>query len=168
MKLTKKPKNEKRICFLFFLYIFFILKVIVFKFSFTQLQMIVNSWRKDIIWEGLSTANFTPLKTIKMYIRYYSTMPNIHSFENLFGNICVFVPFGFMLPMVHPPCKNIFILFANTFLFVLGIEIFQLFSAFGAFDVDDILLNSMGSLLGYGLYKLIDRFGGRDKEEHKN
>ena len=37
---------------------------------------------------------------------------------------------------------------------VLGIEFFQLFSAFGAFDVDDILLNCLGASLGFGCYKL--------------
>ncbi len=40
----------------------------------------------------------------------------------------------------------------NAFLFVLGIEVFQLFSAFGAFDVDDILLNCVGAVLGYFVY----------------
>ncbi len=161
MSYHKKTKKEKRICFLFFLYILFILKVIIFKFSYAQMQEIVNGWRKDIIWEGLSTANFIPLKTIKMYIRYYSSLPNIHSFENLFGNIFVFAPFGFMLPMVYRKCRNVCILLINTFLFVLGIEVFQLFSAFGAFDVDDILLNCIGSLLGFFIYIMIEHIGNK-------
>ena len=153
MKKIKKTKKEKQICFLFFLYVLFILKVIVFKFSPEQIQSIVNSWRKDIVWEGLNTANFTLFRTIKMYIKYYS-LPSIRSFENLFGNIFVFVPFGYLLPMVHAACKNVFVLFANAFLFVLGIEVFQLFSAFGAFDVDDILLNCLGTLIGYCVFLL--------------
>ena len=41
----------------------------------------------------------------------------------------------------------------NAFVFVLGIEVFQLFSAFGAFDVDDILLNCVGAAIGYVIYK---------------
>ena len=40
----------------------------------------------------------------------------------------------------------------HALLFVLGIEIFQLFSGFGAFDVDDILLNCMGAIWGYLIY----------------
>ena len=40
----------------------------------------------------------------------------------------------------------------HAFLFVTGIEVFQLFSAFGAFDVDDILLNCFGAVLGYLVY----------------
>ena len=153
MKQLKKTRIEKWLCLLFFIYLLLIIKVIVFKYSFEQMSAIVDSWRKDVIWEGLNTANFTPFKTIKMYIRHYD-MIGINSFGNLFGNILIFIPFGFLLPMVHTICRNGFILLANAFLFVVGIEVFQLFSAFGAFDVDDILLNCLGAMLGYGLFRL--------------
>lgn len=157
MNQATKMKSKKWICLLFYLYILFIIKVIVFKYSFEQLNVIVDSWRKDVIWEGLSTANFTPFKTIRMYIRYYN-MTGINSFANLFGNILVFIPFGYLLPMVHKSCKNGLILLANAFLFVVGIEFFQLFSAFGAFDVDDIILNCLGSMAGYGIFVLRSAF----------
>ncbi|MGN0156689.1 MAG: VanZ family protein [Lachnospiraceae bacterium] len=151
-------KNQKNKCLLliFILYILFVIKVIVFKYSYAQLQEIVNGWQKDVIWEGLSTANFTPLKTIKMYIRYYE-LPGIRSFANLFGNVLIFVPFGMLLPMIHKASQNIMVLLANGFLFVLGIEVFQLFSAFGAFDVDDIMLNCLGVLIGGVLYHILSR-----------
>ncbi|MDD6203174.1 MAG: VanZ family protein [Lachnospiraceae bacterium] len=151
-------KNQKNKCLLliFILYILFVIKVIVFKYSYAQLQEIVNGWQKDVIWEGLSTANFTPLKTIKMYIRYYE-LPGIRSFANLFGNVLIFVPFGMLLPMIHKASQNIMVLLANGFLFVLGIEVFQLFSAFGAFDVDDIMLNCLGVLIGGVLYHILTR-----------
>lgn len=157
-KSLQKMKNQKNKCLLliFILYILFVIKVIVFKYSYAQLQEIVNGWQKDVIWEGLSTANFTPLKTIKMYIRYYE-LPGIRSFANLFGNVLIFVPFGMLLPMIHKASQNIMVLLANGFLFVLGIEVFQLFSAFGAFDVDDIMLNCLGVLIGGVLYHILSR-----------
>ena len=43
-------------------------------------------------------------------------------------------------------------LFLNAFLFVCAIEVFQLVTNFGAFDVDDILLNCLGALCGYCLF----------------
>ncbi len=151
MKVEKKTTAEKIVQILFFLYVLFIIKVIIFKFSWEQMNAIVNSWQKGVIWEGLSTANFEPFKTIKLYIRYYSRT-GINSFENLFGNILVFIPFGYLLTYVHPICRNILILLANSFLFIIGIEVFQLFSAFGAFDVDDIILNCFGAIIGYLLF----------------
>ena len=57
--------------------------------------------------------------------------------------------------MVGRDGERFFVMFLNVFVFVLGIEIFQLFSAFGAFDVDDILLNCLGASLGFVIYKLL-------------
>lgn len=59
-------------------------------------------------------------------------------------------------------------MFVNAFTFVLGIETFQLFSAFGAFDVDDILLNCLGAALGFWIYKMMLCFcRKRNKMEEK-
>lgn len=160
MRKTERSKSVNWLSLLFFLYLLFIIKMIVFKYPVSQLQEIVNSWQKDVIWEGLHSANFVPFKTIKMYIRYYD-LPGLRSFANLFGNILIFIPVGIMLPMVHKASWNPLIMLANSFIFVLGIEIFQLFSAFGAFDVDDIILNCFGVLLGRALYQILGKKKGR-------
>lgn len=139
--------------FCFILYILFLIKVIIFKYPYEQLAAIVETWQRDVILEGLGTANFVPFKTIKMYIRYAD---RLNSFENLAGNIVVFVPFGFLFPYVISRGRNFFIMLLHAFLLVLGIEVFQLFSAFGAFDVDDILLNCFGAVLGYMAYLVFE------------
>lgn len=130
----------------FCVYLLVVIKLIIFKYPYSQLKAIVDTWEKGVILEGLDTANFTLFKTIRMYIDY-SYMLN--SFENLVGNVVVFIPFGFLIPYVLKRGRNFFVMLLNAFLFVLGIEVFQLFSAFGAFDVDDILLNCFGAVLGY-------------------
>lgn len=141
--------RQKRIKVVFYIYIAVVIKVIIFKYPWEDLRAIMDSWEKDVILEGLDTANFTLFKTIKMYIDY-SYMLN--SFENLVGNVVAFIPFGFLLPYIQQRCQSFPVLLLNAFLFVLGIEVFQLFSAFGAFDVDDILLNCAGAALGWIAY----------------
>lgn len=141
--------RSKRIKIVFFIYIAVVVKVIIFKYPWVELQAIINSWEKDVVLEGLDSANFTLFKTIRMYI-VYSHMLN--SFENLVGNVVVFIPFGFLLPYIQMRCRRFTVLLLNAFVFVLGIEVFQLFSAFGAFDVDDILLNCIGASLGWVAY----------------
>ena len=136
----------------FAIYILFVIKVIIFKYPMEQLRMIADTWQKDVILEGLGTANFVPFRTIKMYIDYAY---KLNSVENLAGNLFVFVPLGFMLPLISEDMQKFSEVFINAFTFVLGIEVFQLFSAFGAFDVDDILLNCLGAIIGYGCYKII-------------
>lgn len=135
---------------LFAVYILFVIKVIIFKYPVEQLRAIAATWQKGVILEGLGTANFMPFRTIKMYIDYAY---KLNSVENLAGNVLVFMPLGFLLPLVSEELQRFSEVFINVFTFVLGIEVFQLFSAFGAFDVDDILLNCLGAAIGYGCYK---------------
>ncbi|MCI8845243.1 MAG: VanZ family protein [Lachnospiraceae bacterium] len=151
--------KSKRIKIVFFIYIAIVIKVIIFKYPWEDLKAIADTWEKGVILEGLDTANFTLFKTIKMYINY-SYMLN--SFENLAGNIVVFVPFGFLLPYVQKGAAKFPVLLLNAFLFVVGIEVFQLFSAFGAFDVDDILLNCFGASMGWVIYRVWERRKGNN------
>lgn len=152
MKNATEQKKINWVLIIFVLYIIFLIKVIIFKYPIEHLKTIVDSWQKDVVLEGLSTANYKPFHTIRLYLRHYNTL-GVIAFSNLYGNILVFVPFGYLLPMFHKRSKNLLILLLNAFLFVAGIEIFQLFSAFGAFDVDDILLNCSGALIGGLLFK---------------
>lgn len=148
----------------FAVYILFVIKVIIFKYPMEQLRMIAETWQKDVILEGLGTANFVPFRTIKMYIDYAH---KLNSVENLAGNLFVFVPLGFLLPLISEDMKKFSEMFINVFTFVLGIEVFQLFSAFGAFDVDDILLNCLGAVMGYGCYKITEVIYGKRKTAEK-
>ena len=150
MKENEKERRWRKVILV--LYVLIIIRLIVFKYPYSELRQIAGSWQKDVILEGLDTANFMPFKTIKMYIRYYG---RLNSFENLFGNILIFIPFGYLLPWAFKRYRNFFRAFLITFLFVACIEIVQLFSAFGAFDVDDFILNCFGGCIGFGLYQLL-------------
>lgn len=160
--MSKKGK-DKGICVLFFLYLLFVIIVFVFKYPWERLMEIADSWTKEVVLEGLHTANFHPFKTIKMYIKYAD---RLNSVENLGGNILVLVPFGFLFPYVWKGMVRYLDVLLAAFLFVVGIELFQLFSSFGAFDVDDILLNCMGATIGYLLWwSLIGRKAKRMAEK---
>ena len=75
---------------------------------------------------------------------------------NLLGNVVCFMPFGFLLPMVSKRSvfKNFLSVTFLAMLFSIGIETAQLVTKVGAFDVDDIFLNTIGGLLGYIFLKL--------------
>ena len=152
--MNRKRTDKKHVRLLFFLYLLLVLKVIVFKYPAKQLMQIAKTWEKGVILEGLEHANFTLFKTIRMYIEYAY---KLNSFENLVGNIVVFIPFGLLFPLVVRKGRNFFVMLINVLLFVVGIEVFQLFSAFGAFDVDDILLNCLGAVMGYLIHLLLTR-----------
>ena len=66
----EKQRNIRWIRALFLVYLLIVIKLIIFKYPMDQLRAIAATWRKDVILEGLDTANFTPFKTIRMYIDY--------------------------------------------------------------------------------------------------
>lgn len=153
----REEKQRKLVRWILAVYLLLLIRLLIFKYPLEQLEEIVRTWDKEVILEGLDTANFIPFKTIRMYIRYYG---RLNSFENLFGNILVFVPFGFLLPHAFRERSNLLFAFSVTLVLVAAIEVFQLFSAFGAFDVDDFILNCAGSMLGYA----VARIGSRVKK----
>ena len=76
--------------------------------------------------------------------------------KNLLGNLLPFIPFGFLLPIAYPPIKAFFKVFLVGMFAVLFIEIFQYMTRLGSFDIDDIILNMVGVLSGYGTFGLVN------------
>lgn len=79
-------------------------------------------------------------------------------YRNIIGNILMFVPFGFFTSYYLKLDKKR-IIFYITLVISIIIELIQL-KIGRAFDVDDIILNLVGSLLGYFLYRLMDKIFG--------
>lgn len=92
--------------------------------------------------------NLEPLKEIKRFIEYRRELGAFAVFNNLFGNILIFVPFGFFISMASVS-RGFFKTLFYSLLLSLGVEIFQLLTRVGSFDVDDILLNTIGGVIGY-------------------
>ena len=78
--------------------------------------------------------------------------------KNLLGNLLPFIPFGFLLPIAYPRIKAFFKVFLVGMFAVLFIEIFQYMTRLGSFDIDDIILNMVGVLSGYGTFGLVNMF----------
>ena len=71
-----------------------------------------------------------------------------------FGNIGWFVPFGLLLPALLKNNKFGRVA-AFGFMFSFVIESIQFFSRKGMAELDDLILNTLGVVIGYFLYKLI-------------
>lgn len=75
---------------------------------------------------------------------------------NVFGNVIMFVPFGF-LGIVIPDFKHFRKLMINFISAIIILESFQYFTRLGVFDIDDIILNTAGVAIGFGIYKWLNR-----------
>ena len=69
------------------------------------------------------------------------------------------MPFGFMLPLISDHFRKWYRVFLCGFLLTLLVESVQLISGIGIFDVDDMILNTLGALLGYFAYFSAARIG---------
>jgi glycopeptide antibiotics resistance protein len=77
---------------------------------------------------------------------------------NIIGNICMFIPTGIILPILYPRLDRFWkVLLAGAGL-SLVIEMMQLFFPGSVSDIDDLILNTAGVAIGYGIYKLVHRF----------
>jgi len=64
------------------------------------------------------------------------------------------VPFGFILPLLAKKFQKLSTVAFATFCLSLTFELLQLVFEFGSFDVDDLILNTIGGILGYIPFKL--------------
>lgn len=77
-----------------------------------------------------------------------------HAFINLAGNVVMFVPLGALLPAANGKLRKFFRTFFACAGLIVAVEVLQLFTLLGSCDVDDLILNLCGVILGYWLWKL--------------
>lgn len=107
--------------------------------------------------------NFEFFKEIKRYWNNWEQIGIVLFLINLIGNVVVFMPFGFFVPIMYREQRKgvsyrghyfrsfLFVTFLGG-LFSFCIEMIQLITKVGCFDVDDLLLNTSGVVIGYLLY----------------
>ena len=71
-------------------------------------------------------------------------------------NVVLFIPLGLLVPAIWEKMNKFSNLLANGFLFTILIEASQLLNNRRT-DIDDILLNVLGAVVGFGLFKLFDK-----------
>lgn len=98
---------------------------------------------------GWSTSNFVPFKEMFRY-----EIGSFMFYKNIVGNTLMFIPYGFFVSWLLKN-KRISIACLLSFVASLAIEFTQLLIG-RVFDVDDIILNVLGGIIGFGLYFLLD------------
>lgn len=116
-----------------------------------------NGWMANLTFlEYMKySSNFVPFKTISTYINaIFSGNMNLDiPLKNLFGNLLMFLPMGIYLPYFIKRLKRISSFSVTFMIILLVIEITQSISRRGSFDIDDFILNTIGALIGFGVWK---------------
>jgi len=134
--LSNKGTGMKRLlCVIFAIYILTVLRITVFR------QATLAEYQY----------NFTLFKDLISVYNNSGTLRFLYLFA---GNLIWFAPLGFFLPVILKKNKPQVIILCG-FCFSLVIELCQLVFKKGVCELDDLILNTAGTAVGYGIYVLM-------------
>lgn len=123
---------------LFIIYLIVLFKITIFRGSTTDVRNI----------------NLVPFTTISKYFRSISRGNIIIGISNLLGNLIIFLPLGYISPLVFYKMQKFIRILILSFILSLSIETSQYIFACGHTDIDDIILNTISGIIGYWIYIL--------------
>ncbi|MDK2808610.1 MAG: hypothetical protein PWP24_1347 [Clostridiales bacterium] len=112
---------------------------------------------------GAYEYNLVLFKEIKRGFWCYHNGMKEYFYLNVVMNVIAFMPFGFILPAISPRNRKLINIGLIGFELTFLIELIQLILKVGCFDVDDMLLNTIGAILGYLFFKFCYLLGKRER-----
>ncbi|NDI35782.1 VanZ family protein [Chengkuizengella sediminis] len=140
----KKPFSIKTefIKALFYFSIIFIYCLTIFPFPFY-----VYPYEKG---NAFQLMNLIPFASIYGSLTHFYYMVPL---RNIGGNILLFMPLGFAIPLRYKVNKLWKVMLIGLFI-SFTVEVVQLFISIRSFDVDDLILNTLGTIMGLIVYRL--------------
>lgn len=137
----KKTNSKKQIWLIILLtaYLLILLRITVFRSNSYPIEMSVNL---SLFTDLVATYHENGIWMV-LYL--------------VVGNIVWFVPFGFLVPVIWQKLKSYFTI-PLGFLLSLVIETGQLVLKKGMFEIDDLVLNTLGTAIGCLIYKIYRDF----------
>ncbi|MGE7607503.1 VanZ family protein [Peribacillus frigoritolerans] len=161
------PLIKRRISILKFIYLLLFIIYICTLIGITIFPFPVQKYFIETMIEdqlGLKH-NFIPFKIIYDAMNFGSLSFGLNIlFKQAVGNILLFLPMGFVLPMIFTNIKAIRKVIFIGFLASLSIELFQGFAGlwigynYRAVDIDDLIFNVLGTVIGFLIWKLLYDF----------
>ncbi|QLG37028.1 VanZ family protein [Paenibacillus sp. FSL W7-1088] len=139
-------------------YLYLLTKLILFKghtvdWNIVRVQLMAIAQQPDLI--HTRTVNLTPFQEISRdwhSLSLHRPGTAIH----LLGNVMAFIPLGIFIPVLMGnkllSGAKVFVL---SLLLSFAFEATQLLTGMGIFDVDDLMLNTFGGMIGYVLYTML-------------
>ena len=132
----------------------YICLVVVARFTFFPFSK-VDGRVQPLIFDAVQMWNFRINLLPLVYITDYEALWEMK--VNLIGNTAMFIPVGIIWPAVFRKLDTHRKVIAAGVGFSLFIEILQLPFYDRVTDIDDLILNSLGFLLGYGIFLLVKK-----------
>lgn len=169
--LIGQPKTEEKLMImttrkrapmllLLAVYAYVLVKIILFKYGPVDLRLLgeqlmhIPERAESIRSRFMLTANLKPFESIRQNLQH---LQSSHQFVNFAGNIAIFMPLGgFVRQGTRLNALGAAVAAAVASLML---ESSQALFMMGTFDVDDIILNGFGGLLGYAVWAAVASLG---------
>lgn len=146
--IRKQTVGQKILISLFIVYMTGVTAITLFPIIYEPEIMILND----------QTFNFIPFGTISEILLRNSDFKT--GFLNIGGNIIMCIPFGVALPfMVKTKKRFYYVIYALALPIAIEFSQFiisiSLNSFYRTIDIDDVILNFIGVIIGYGIYRIL-------------
>jgi glycopeptide antibiotics resistance protein len=130
----------------FFVYVFMVLTLTGYFILFRELTY--NEWWERMLMriERRDHVNFDLMEIFRIY--------KITD-KQILGNFVMLLPLGIYLPLLYKNLSGFIPVLLVSLLVAILIEVLQLATSFRSVDIDDVLLNTTGAVIGFILYKII-------------
>lgn len=127
---------------LFFIYLLTVIYLTFFKQGYLRLT-----------FDRIAYVNLIPfVETIKMFNSNFMGIGN--TIYNVGGNILLFAPLGFFIPLLFKKENKLCRIALYGAIFSITIEALQFLTATNITDIDDIIFNTLGAMIGYLIYNI--------------
>lgn len=149
--------NKAKIIFTFLFVVYFLILIKIVLLKEVSITDILNG---EIM--TFSSYNIIPFYTFYDLIQWGTV--SFRALANIAGNVVIFAPLGFLLPIIIGKLQRIsYILFVG-FLLSTFFELIQYIFKIGSSDIDDIILNVLGCAIGYWIFLgFVHFFGNGEK-----
>jgi len=96
--------------------------------------------------------NYTPFEEIVRFWQYRHQLGMQAFTLNIIGNVVAFVPFGLFVPIISRGLRKTWKIIMLGALLSAVIEVVQLMTRVGTCDIDDVILNTIGAIVGYLIF----------------
>ena len=119
----------------------FLWSLVIVRVTFFPLTIIFYDWH--------GASNLIPFASIIQLIR---ETPAVFAFENILGNLVLFAPLGVLLPLLFDRLERPVAMFWRASALSLLIEGTHLLTRARSVDIDDVILNTTGAMIGLAVY----------------
>ena len=98
---------------------------------------------------------FEPFHALRLFLRNMSTAPlrGLGFLEGAVLNLLMFIPVGYLVPVLWNRMNTLWKVLLFGFGLSLGVELLQLATLRGMFDLDDLMNNTIGAAVGWVCYR---------------